>query len=178
MVHTPGSTILVTDTLLLYPPNKMFLAISLIYFGMGTVLFLFIATILFLRLINHELLPSELAPTNFILLAPIGILIVDFLSIFSHADLLFGSSSSNCLNPLNLVLEIWIWTLGFNRKRNALFEIHEEGISLLPRMVELRVPNCCVHVRNNCPITACRTFQTSVFYTLCTFNVHMDRGLC
>ncbi len=29
-------------------------------------IFLFIATILFLRLINHELLPSELAPTNFI----------------------------------------------------------------------------------------------------------------
>ncbi len=104
----PVSTILVTDVLLLYPPNKMFLAISLIYFGMRTMLFLFIATILFLRLINHELLPSELAPTNFILLAPIGILIVDFLSIFSHADLLFGSSSSS----IALTLSISLWGFG------------------------------------------------------------------
>lgn len=104
----PVSTILVTDALLLYPPNKMLFAISLIYFGMGVMLFLFLATILFLRLINHELLPSELAPTNFILLAPIGILIVDFLSIFRHTDLLFGSFSTH----IALILSISLWGFG------------------------------------------------------------------
>ncbi|MBO8183752.1 MAG: hypothetical protein H0Z28_13350 [Archaeoglobus sp.] len=104
----PVSTILVTNALLLYPPSKTLFAISLIYFGMGTMLFLFIATILFLRLVNHELLPSELAPTNFILLAPVGILIVDFLSIFHHADLLFASSSVS----IALIISISLWGFG------------------------------------------------------------------
>ncbi len=163
----PVSAILVTNALLLYPPNEMFFAISLIYFGMGIMLFLFMA-ILFLRLVNHELLPPELAPTNFILNCRLSIHIPSRRLAFWLIEFI------NCPDPLNLVMGFW--TLGFYRKRNALFEIHEEGISFLPRMVELRVPNCCLGT--NCSITACRTFQTSVFYTVRTFNVHMDRGLC
>ncbi len=67
----PVSTILVTDAILLYPPDLTKFASSLIYFGIGFTLFLFIATILFLRLV---IMPFELAPTN-----PIGILVVDIL---------------------------------------------------------------------------------------------------
>jgi len=104
----PVSTILVTDALLLYKPNVTLFAISLVYFGIGTMLFLFIATILFLRLVNHELPPSELAPTNFILLAPIGILIVDVQQIFHHAEVLFLSST-----PVGIVVSLSLWGFGF-----------------------------------------------------------------
>ncbi|WP_456329089.1 SLAC1 family transporter [Archaeoglobus sp.] len=66
-------------------------------------LFLFISTILFLRLVNHELPVFELAPTSFILLAPIGILIVDFTLIAKH--------SAN-LVPLALIASISLWGFG------------------------------------------------------------------
>ncbi len=105
----PVSTILVTDAILLYPPDPTKFAISLIYFGIGFMLFLFIATILFLRLVNHELMPFELAPTNFIILAPIGILIVDILSIFNYAGKLFTISE----NYLALIFSIPLWGFGF-----------------------------------------------------------------
>lgn len=104
----PVSTILVTDALLQYPPNESFFVTSLIYFGIGLMLFLFISTILFLRLINHELPVFELAPTNFILLAPIGILIVDFTLIAKHAEAIFNVN----LVPLALIASISLWGFG------------------------------------------------------------------
>ncbi len=105
----PVSTILVTDAILLYPPDLTKFTISLIYFGIGFMLFLFIATILFLRLVNHELMPFELAPTNFIILAPIGILIVDILSIFNCAEKLFEIAGGY----LALIFSISLWGFGF-----------------------------------------------------------------
>ncbi|AAB90885.1 MULTISPECIES: tellurite-resistance/dicarboxylate transporter [Archaeoglobus] len=104
----PVSTILVTDALLQYSPNETFFVTSLIYFGIGLMLFLFISTILFLRLVNHELPVFELAPTNFILLAPIGILIVDFTLIAKHAEAIFSAN----LVPLALIASISLWGFG------------------------------------------------------------------
>ncbi len=109
----PVSTILVTYALLLlYPSSVMAFVLSLIYFGIGFMLFLFIATILFLRLVSHELPVAELAPTNFILLAPVGILIVDFMGIAKHASTLLPNASA-----LNASISLWgfgMWALFVN----------------------------------------------------------------
>jgi tellurite resistance protein len=80
---TPVATILVTNAILLYPVSETSLIVSLLYFGIGTMLFLLVLSVLFFRLLSHNLPTSELAPTNFIMLAPIGILIVPFL-IFAY----------------------------------------------------------------------------------------------
>ena len=104
----PVSTILVTDALLQYSSNEPFFILSLVYFGIGLMLFLFISTILFLRLVNHELPVFELAPTNFILLAPVGILIVDFTLIAKHAEVIFSAK----LVSLALIASISLWGFG------------------------------------------------------------------
>ncbi len=111
----PVSTILVTNAILQYPPDETLFAISLIYFGMGMMLFLFIATILFLRLVSHKLPSTELAPTNFIILAPIGILIVDTLTISHYTDTLFGVKTF--VSASTLSISLWgfgLWALVVN----------------------------------------------------------------
>jgi len=104
------STILVTYAILLiYPSNLTAFAVSLMFFGIGFMLFLFIATILFLRLITHELPEAELAPTNFLLLAPVGILILDFMLIGQYASGLFNA---NILNIIALIASLSLWGFG------------------------------------------------------------------
>ncbi len=105
---TPVATILVTDAVLLYPINELNIVVSLLFFGIGTMLFLLILMVLFFRLLSHELPPTELAPTNYIMLAPIGILVVDVLQISSHVGSFFGSS----FTTLALILGISLWGFG------------------------------------------------------------------
>ena len=105
---TPVATILVTDAVLLYPVNEVNLAIASIYFGIGSLLFFLVLSVLFFRLLSHSLPPVELAPTNFIVLAPIGILIVDLLQFSNAAAVLFGTS----LKPLAVLSGLALWGFG------------------------------------------------------------------
>lgn len=88
---TPVATILVTDALMLYPMTEISMVAALFFFGIGSILFLLVLSVLFFRLLSHGLPPNDLAPTNYIMLAPIGILIVDFIQISTLAGKFFGS---------------------------------------------------------------------------------------
>ena len=105
---TPVATILVTNAILLYPPSELSLVISLFYFGVGSMLFLLVLGVLFFRLLSHALPPVELAPTNYIMLAPIGILIVDVLQISNSAGALLGTS----LTSLATLVGAGLWGFG------------------------------------------------------------------
>lgn len=105
---TPVATILVTDAVLLYPVNELNIFISLLFFGIGSILFLLILVVLFFRLLSHDLPPVELAPTNYIMLAPIGILVVDVLQISGHIGQFFGTS----LMTLAVITGVSIWGFG------------------------------------------------------------------
>ncbi len=105
---TPVATILVPDAIFLYPMNEVNLVIALAYFGIGTLLFFLVLSVLFFRLLSHTLPPAELAPTNFIMLAPIGILIVDLLQISNAADVVLGTN----LKALAIVTGSALWGFG------------------------------------------------------------------
>ncbi len=105
---TPVATVLVTDAVLLHPLNELNIIVSLLFFGIGSLLFLLILAVLFFRLLSHELPPVELAPTNYIMLAPIGILIVDIVQISSHIGQFFGSD----LTAPALIMSISLWGFG------------------------------------------------------------------
>lgn len=105
---TPVATILVTDAILLYPINEASIFVSLLFFGIGTMLFLLILVVLFYRLLSHDLPPAELAPTNYIMLAPIGILIVDLFQISVHIGQFFGSD----LTTFATILGVSLWGFG------------------------------------------------------------------
>ncbi len=105
---TPVATILVTNAVFLYPASQSTVLIALVFFGIGTMLFLLILGALFFRLISHTLPPVELAPTNYIMLAPIGILIVDMLQISKVAGPIFGMN----LSTLGIIGGIFLWGFG------------------------------------------------------------------
>lgn len=105
---TPVATILVTDAVLLYPVNELNIFVSLVFFGIGSILFLLVLAVLFFRLLSHDLPPIELAPTNYIMLAPIGILIVDVIQITGKIGLYFGSN----LTTIAVILGIALWGFG------------------------------------------------------------------
>lgn len=112
---TPVATILVTNAVLQYSATVMTITIALLFFGIGVTMFLIILSILFYRLISHALPPVELAPTNYIMLAPIGIIIVDILQISKVADQILGAN----VMPLGILMgvSLWgfgIWTIGIN----------------------------------------------------------------
>ena len=105
---TPVATILVTNSILLYPASELDLVLSLLYFGIGAMLFLLVLSALFFRLLSHTLPPAELAPTNYIMLAPIGILIVDVLQISDFAGPLLGTS----MTTLATLVGTGLWGFG------------------------------------------------------------------
>lgn len=105
---TPVATILVTNAILIYPASEVNLFVSLLFFGIGSSLFLLLLTVLFFRLLSHDLPPAELAPTNYIMLAPIGILIVDILQLSSYAGNLLGTD----MTTLAIVLGVSLWGFG------------------------------------------------------------------
>ena len=105
---TPVATILVTDAVLLYPISGISTLLSLVFFGIGSMLFLLIIVVLFFRLLSHDLPPVELAPTNYIMLAPIGILIVDLFQIGASIGQFFGSD----LTTLATIAGISLWGFG------------------------------------------------------------------
>ncbi len=112
---TPVATILVTNALLQYPATPSSVIISLLFFGIGSMLFLIILVLLFFRLISHTLPPADLAPTNYIVLAPIGILIVDILQMASVTGPMLGAN----LLPFAVIGAgiLWgfgIWAIGVN----------------------------------------------------------------
>jgi C4-dicarboxylate transporter/malic acid transport protein len=80
----------------------------LVYFGIGTLLFFLVLSVLFFRLLSHTLPPAELAPTNFIMLAPIGILIVDLFQISNAADIILGTN----LKALAVLTGSALWGFG------------------------------------------------------------------
>ena len=106
---TPVATILVTNAVLLYPVSEGVLVVALLFFGIGAMLFILVLGSLFFRLISHTLPPAELAPTNYIMLAPVGILIVDILRISAVAGNLFGSN----LVSLGILAGVCLWGFGF-----------------------------------------------------------------
>ena len=105
---TPVATILVTNAVLMYPISAITMVVGLVFFGIGFMLFMLTLSTLFLRLVNHTLPPVELAPKNYILLAPIGILIVDFLKISAYAGTIFHVN----LAPFGALLGITFWGFG------------------------------------------------------------------
>lgn len=105
---TPVATILVTDAVLLYPINEVNIFVSLLFFGIGSMLFLLILTVLFFRLLSHDLPPVELAPTNYIMLAPIGILVVDVFQMSAHIGQFYGAD----LTTIALMLSVALWGFG------------------------------------------------------------------
>ena len=105
---TPVATILVTNAILLYPASELDLVLSLLYFGIGVMLFLLVLSVLFFRLLSHTLPSVELAPTNYIMLAPIGILIVDVLQISNFAGPLLGTS----MTALATLVGAALWGFG------------------------------------------------------------------
>ena len=105
---TPVATVLVTNAILLYPPSMVNLTISLLYLGIGTMLFLLVLSVLFFRLLSHDLPSVELAPTNYIMLAPIGIIIVDFLQVSKYAGPFLGAN----LVPLAALVGLGLWGFG------------------------------------------------------------------
>ncbi len=112
---TPVANILITTAVLQYPASMITLTIGLLFFGIGAILFLLILDVLFFRLISHTLPRAELAPTNYIILAPIGILIVDIIQIANRAGVLFGTN----LSALSILagMAFWgfgIWAIGIN----------------------------------------------------------------
>lgn len=112
---TPVATILVTNALFLYPVSETTFTVALLFFGIGALLFFLVLSVLFFRLISHTLPPVELAPTNYIILAPIGILIVDILQISKSAGALFGFN----FTPIGVLgaMTLWgfgIWAIGVN----------------------------------------------------------------
>jgi tellurite resistance protein len=106
---TPVATILITNAILLYPVSEASLIVSLLYFGIGTMLFLLVLSVLFFRLLSHNLPTSELAPTNFIMLAPIGILIVDILQISGVSGPFLGGAN---LVPIATLVGSCLWGFG------------------------------------------------------------------
>lgn len=105
---TPVATILVTNAILLYPVSELTLIVSLLFFGIGATLFLLVLSVLFFRLLSHSLPPTELAPTNYIMLAPIGILIADVLQISSSAGPILGTD----FVPLATLVGVGLWGFG------------------------------------------------------------------
>lgn len=105
---TPVATILVTNAVLLSPVNQATMIVALLFFGIGAMLFLLILGVLFFRLISHTLPPVELAPTNYIILAPIGILIVDILQISRVAGTILGAN----LLPVGILSGVILWGFG------------------------------------------------------------------
>ncbi len=105
---TPVATILVTNAILLYPVSELSLVISLFYPGIGTMLFVLILSVLFFRLLSHSLPPVELAPTNYIMLAPIGILIADILQVSNSSAPFLGMN----LAPLAVLVGSGLWGFG------------------------------------------------------------------
>lgn len=105
---TPVATILVTDAVLLYPVSGTSIFLSLLFFGIGSMLFLLILVVLFFRLLSHDLPPVELAPTNYIMLAPIGILIVDIFQISARIGQFYGSN----LTSLATIAGVGLWGFG------------------------------------------------------------------
>lgn len=105
---TPVATVLVTNAILLYPVTENTAFVALVFFGIGTMLFLLIMASLFYRLISHTLPPAELAPTNYIMLAPVGILIVDIVQISRTAGPLFGVN----LTGAGILAGIFLWGFG------------------------------------------------------------------
>lgn len=105
---TPVATILVTNAILLYPVSELSLIVSLLYLGIGSALFLLVLSVLFYRLLSHDLPTADLAPTNFIMLAPIGILVVDILQVSSATGSILGTS----LTPIATLVGVGLWGFG------------------------------------------------------------------
>ena len=105
---TPVATILVTNAILLYPASESDLVLSLFYFGVGVMLFLLVLGVLFFRLLSHTLPSVDLAPTNYIMLAPIGILIVDVLQISNFAGPILGTN----MTTLAALVGSGLWGFG------------------------------------------------------------------
>lgn len=89
---TPVATILVTNAILLYGVTPTSYLLALLFFGIGAVLFLLVLSVLFFRLLSHTLPPVQLAPANFIVLAPLGVLIVDVLQLAHASGSILGST--------------------------------------------------------------------------------------
>ena len=89
---TPVATILVTNAMLSNGVTPTSYLLALVFFGIGSLLFLLVLSVLFFRLISHTLPPVQLAPTNFIILAPLGVLIVDVLQLARASGSILGSA--------------------------------------------------------------------------------------
>ena len=112
---TPVATILVTNTVLVYGATPTSFLVALMFFGIGALLFLLILSILFLRLINHTLPPVQLAPTNFILLAPLGLLIVDILQLApASGDVLGSAPTAMAVLMAGTLWGFGIWAVTIN----------------------------------------------------------------
>ena len=68
------------------------LVASLIFLGIGSLLFIFVMGAVFTRYISHDLLPAHLAPTIWIGIAPTAILAIISIKIVQPLMLFFGAS--------------------------------------------------------------------------------------
>lgn len=88
---------------------------SLIFLGIGTVLFVFVMGAVFSRYLFHDLLPAHLAPTIWIGIAPTAILTIITIKIVKPVTLFFGASAdaAQVLGVLSKMVGISLWGFAF-----------------------------------------------------------------
>lgn len=91
------------------------LIVSLIFLGMGSVLFLFVMGAVFSRYLFHDLLPAHLAPTIWIGIAPTAILTIIVIKMVKPIGLYFNISTeaAQILGVLAKIAGISLWGFAF-----------------------------------------------------------------
>lgn len=89
--------------------------VSLIFLGMGSVLFLFVMGAVFSRYLFHDLLPAHLAPTIWIGIAPTAILTIITIKMVKPIGLFFNVSTeaAEILGILAKITGVSLWGFAF-----------------------------------------------------------------
>jgi len=82
--------------------SKVIATISLWFFGMGMMLFLFVGGFVFMRMISHRLPPCPMAPSFWIMLGPIGVGTLDLLGMTKMASVIGMPFSSGAVWAVSL----------------------------------------------------------------------------
>jgi C4-dicarboxylate transporter/malic acid transport protein len=88
---------------------------SLVFLGIGTVLFLFVMGAVFSRYLFHDLLPAHLAPTIWIGIAPTAILTIISIKIIKPVTMFLGApaEAAQVLAVLAKMVAIGLWGFAF-----------------------------------------------------------------
>jgi C4-dicarboxylate transporter/malic acid transport protein len=113
----PVATIIIPLTLVPLLPHlststgRLLLLLGYATFGLGLLLFLLIAAMLFARLVSHPLPPAPLAPTLWIGLGPIGVGTLALLRLAAAGQPFWGASS-HAVQTVSQLTAASLWGLG------------------------------------------------------------------